>query len=104
MNPQSGPAVHICRVAMQPATRMVDDSFDPPLVFECKPGALVWCRCCNQQRRAGNCVGRVYYDALEYRCADGSGCQSAHVIEAQRRRAFRNRSQAQKRRYATAPQ
>lgn len=45
-------------------------------------------------------VVQCVYDGLRMWCAPGRGCKNPTALEAARRRVFRNRSKAQKRRWA----
>lgn len=94
--------LHIYTEKFQPATRWIDPHMNKHRVIEWPAGRLVRCQCCGEMRRAGNAVVQCYYDALMFWCAGGMGCKSGKVIAAKKRREFRNRSKAQKARWAKA--
>ncbi len=90
--------IHIYRSKLQRATDFTDTNFDPPHKMAFSPGTLLWTDCCEQRRRAKYCHIAVYYDGDRVYCSPNKGCKSKAFIEANRRRAFRNRSRGQKRR------
>ena len=93
-------SIHIYTASMQPYTQYTDHTFDPPWECSTPGGRLVYCECCNKRRFARDVVVQCFYDGLRLWCAPGRGCNNPKLIEAKRRREFRNRSKAQKRRWA----
>jgi len=100
MSTYTPPPLHIYTAQAQPATRWVDDYSKKKMIFRFPPHRLMWCHLCSLRRRAKNCEVRVYYDHVGVSCAPGKGCRSDREITAKARRAFRNRSLGQKRRFA----
>jgi len=92
--------IHVYTAPLQPATGFNDYTFEPPMEFSFKPRKLVFARCCGRRRLAQNCVVQCYYDGMDVWCARGKGCKSEKGKEAKRSREFRNRSRAQKARWA----
>ncbi len=92
--------IHIYTAALQPYTNYIDRTFDPPWECSTPGGRLVYCECCGKRRFARDVVVQCYYDGRRLWCAPGRGCKNPKLLEAARRREFRNRSKAQKRRWA----
>ena len=72
------------------------------MMFRWPANRLLWCECCGKRHPAKNCVVQSYYDGLNVWCVDGKGCKDPRVIAAKKRREYRNRSVAQKARWAKA--
>ena len=94
--------LHIYTEKLQPATRWTDTHGQKPVVFRWPANRLLWCNCCRKKRPAKNCVVQSFYDGLYVWCAAGKGCKDPRVVAAKRRTEFRNRSAAQKERWAKA--
>jgi hypothetical protein len=94
--------IHIYTAALQPATGFQDTSFDPPTQHSYSGGRLLWCECCGKRHPARDVVVQTFYDGWRFWCARDRGCKHPRLILAKRRREFRNRRQAQKRRWARA--
>lgn len=62
--------------------------------------SLVFCQCCCRKRQVRNCVRQVYYDGMEYWCAEGKGCKPPRVNLKRERQMRQRRSDGQKRRWA----
>lgn len=92
--------LHLYAPNLQPYTKYVDATFDPPWECSTPGGRLVYCRCCNKRRFARDVVVQCCYDGHRLWCATGRGCNNPKLIEAERKRKFRNRSRGQKRRWA----
>jgi hypothetical protein len=92
--------LHIYTSPMQPLTKYVDHTFDPPWECSTPGGRLVYCECCRKRRFARDVVIQCYYDGARLWCAPGRGCNNPKLAEAKRRREFKNRSRGQKRRWA----
>ena len=67
--------LHVYTAPLQYATRFTDDSFDPPLVFEIPPRALVYCGRCRRRRWAAKCMAQAYYDGHRFWCRDVKACK-----------------------------
>ena len=93
-------SIHIYTAAMQPYTKYVDNTFDPPWECSTPGGRLVYCECCGKRRFARDVVVQCYYDGRRLWCAPERGCNNQRLLESARRREFRNRSNGQKRRWA----
>ena len=91
--------LHVYSAPMQPATRWEDCHSEPPFVFVWPAHRLLWCDCCGKRRHAKNVVVQSYYDQLMKWCAPGKGCKALKVIADKATRAFKRRSDGQKRRY-----
>lgn len=91
--------VHIYTAKAQPATSFKDYTFDPPTELGYKKHFLLWAECCGRRRLAKNMVVQCYYDVRRFWCASGKGCKDQKVIDAAKRRQYRNRSLGQKRRW-----
>jgi len=92
--------VHIYTAALQPATQFTDNTMDEPWHAGYSVGKLLRCECCNNRHPARDVVVQCFYDGWRFWCAPKRGCKNPRLIEAKRRREFRNRSQGQKRRWA----
>jgi len=66
---------HIYTAPLHEAVRIVDDTFDPPMVFELAPRALVRCWRCNRRRWAARCTAQVFYDSVRFWCRDVKKCK-----------------------------
>lgn len=66
---------HLFAAKAQPATLIVDDTFDPPKVWQNPPRALARCGNCNRRRWLAHMVAQAYYDGVRFWCADGHGCR-----------------------------
>lgn len=95
--------LHVYTASTQPLTGFVDHNFDPPVHRGFPGGRLVYCECCGKRRFARDVVVQCYYDGWRLWCAPDRGCQRPALLEAARRREFRNRSRGQKRRWAKRP-
>ena len=93
-------AVHVFAPALQPATGFVDRCGETPIKAGWRGGAALMCQCCWQRRRARNCVVQCSYDGWGVWCAPNKGCKDPKAIAAKKRREFRNRSAAQRARWA----
>lgn len=91
--------VHIYAESKQSAVKFMDYTFDPPMVHGYGPRKLIYTECCSMRHRAENIVVQCYYDGWRFWCAQGHGCKDPEFIAARERRAFRNRSNGQKRRW-----
>lgn len=87
---------YIYRAVGQPATDFVDHNGPEPMRFQNSPGRLLWCQCCDKRHPARDVVVHCYYDCWMFFCAPGRGCKHQRVIEAKRRREFKNRSRGNK--------
>lgn len=92
--------LHIYTAHIQPATNFLDYTFDPPMGHSYKAHRLLWAHCCGKRRRAENVVVQCYYDGWTFWCAPNHGCKNPDVIAQKFRKTFRNRSAAQKIRWA----
>ncbi len=91
---------HIYTEALQQATGWVDTHSGQPIQAGFEPGQLVYTNCCGKQRAAKDCQVQCFYDGLSIWCAPDKGCKDPQVIAEKKARAFRNRSEGQKARWA----
>lgn len=94
--------LHIYTTKMQPATGWTDWNGDEPVAMGFEPDRLIYTECCHKQRKAEDCVVQCYYDGLRVWCAPDRGCQDPQFIAEKKARAFRNRSEGQKKRWRQA--
>ena len=66
---------HIFRAPIHEAVRVVDDTHEPPMVFELAPRQLVRCGRRNRRRWAARCVAQAYYDGIRFWCRDNAACK-----------------------------
>ena len=88
--------LHIYTAKLQPATKWVDNNFNPQRTIELSPSTKLWCHCCKRIRLAKNCVVQCYYDNIYWWCAPGRGCNDPKAIKRKAKREFMNRSRSQK--------
>ncbi len=67
--------IHMYRADLQPATRFVDATDDPPLTITFAERHLIWTDCCHQHRWAKYVEVQCFFDGVRRWCAPGRGCK-----------------------------
>ena len=92
--------MHIYTAPTQPATGWIDTHSGEPIRMGFEPEKLIHTDCCREKLPAKDLVVQSLYGCLRVFCAEGKGCKDMTVFANKKARAFKNRSEGQKARWA----